>query len=187
VEPDDRFTALYLAHQGAVLRYALRRTEPETARDVVAETFLIAWRRQDAVPADPGQVEPWLYAVARRVLANADRSQRRRRRVTTRLWQEGRDAEVPDPASVITERARLGQALAGLSESDQEALRLVGWEELDLAGAARAMGCSRSTMAVRLHRARRRLEEALRAAEINERRSPAERLSRSQTIKQETS
>jgi DNA-directed RNA polymerase specialized sigma24 family protein len=48
-----------------------------------------------------------------------------------------------------------------LSDADQEALRLIGWEELDLAGAAVAMGCSRATMAVRLHRARRRLERAL--------------------------
>ncbi len=108
MDPEVRFDALYRAHYGAVLRYAARRADPETARDVVAETFLVAWRRLSAVPAEPTE-------------------------------------------------------LALLSEEDQEALRLVGWEELDLAGAARAMGCSRGAMAVRLHRARRRLKRALQA------------------------
>lgn len=168
----ERFSELYRAHYPAILRYALRRTDPETARDVVAETFLVAWRRLDAgVPADPGQVEPWLYGVARLVAANAERSRHRVQRVTARLGQESRlDQEnrldqVPDTARAVTERARLAQALVGLTAADQEVLRLVGWEELDLAGAALAMGCSRSTMAVRLHRARRRLERALRAVD----------------------
>jgi RNA polymerase sigma factor (sigma-70 family) len=164
----DRFSELYREHYGAILRYARRRTDPETARDVVAETFLITWRRLDAVPGDPGQAEPWLYGVARLVLANADRSRHRVQRVTARIGQESRGAQVPDTASAVTERVRLGDALAGLTASDQEVLRLIGWEELDLAGAALAMGCSRSTMAVRLHRARRRLERALSAADNQE-------------------
>jgi RNA polymerase sigma-70 factor, ECF subfamily len=168
MDPGDRFSELYRAHYGAILRYATRRTDPETARDVVAETFLVAWRRLDAVPADPGQVEPWLYGVARLVLANAERSAHRVQRVAARIGQESRGDQVPDTASAVTERARLGAALAGLTAADQEVLRLIGWEELDLAGAALAMGCSRSTMAVRLHRARRRLERALGAVDNQE-------------------
>jgi RNA polymerase sigma factor (sigma-70 family) len=161
VDPEVRFDALYRAHYGAVLRYAARRADPETARDVAAETFLVAWRRLSAVPAEPADVEPWLYGVARKVLANAQRSERRTQRVAARLGQHDRSTDVPDPATSVTERARLAEALALLTEKDQEALRLVGWEELDLAAAARAMGCSRGSMAVRLHRARRRLERAL--------------------------
>jgi RNA polymerase sigma factor (sigma-70 family) len=161
VDVEDRFNALYRAHQAAVLRYASRRTDPDTARDVAADTFLIAWRKRAAVPADPAEVEPWLYGVARRVLANSDRSRRRAQRLSARLNLEDAGGQVPDPATLIGERLRLAQALRLLSERDREALRLIGWEELDLAGAAIAMGCSRSTMAVRLHRARRRLEQAL--------------------------
>jgi RNA polymerase sigma factor (sigma-70 family) len=161
----DRFSELYRARYEAVLRYALRRTDPETARDVVAETFLVAWRRLDAVPADQAQATPWLYGVARNVLANANRSQRRTDRVTAKLSQERPVEYAPDTVRAIIERARLERALAKLTPADQEALRLVGWEQLDLAEAALAMGCSRSTMAVRLHRARRRLERALRTAD----------------------
>ena len=165
---EDRFNALYRAHHRAVLRYAARRTDPDSAGDVVAETFLVAWRKLDDVPADPAQAEPWLYAVARRVLANAERSRRRTQRVTARLSRQGDDDQAPDPAAVVSERQRVLQALSTLTEPDQEALRLVAWEGLDLTGAALAMGCSRSTMAVRLHRARRRLDQAMNSAEAGE-------------------
>jgi RNA polymerase sigma-70 factor (ECF subfamily) len=166
LDPTERFSMLYRTHHGAVLRYASRRTDPDAARDVVAETFLVAWRRLQDVPLDPAQAQPWLYGVARRTLANSDRSRRRSDHLAARLRQCGEfPSQAPDPAEAVTERARLRQALESLPESDQEALRLVGWEELDLAGAALAMGCSRSTMAVRLHRARRRMARALRTTE----------------------
>ena len=187
MDRDDRFSELYRAHYEAILRYARRRTDPETARDVVAETFLVAWRRLDAVPADPGQAEPWLYGVARLVMANAERSRHRAQRITARLGQQSRDDYAPDPAKAVTERGRLERALASLTGSDQEVLRLVGWEELDLAGTALAMGCSRSTMAVRLHRARRRLERALRAADNEDRRPVGTNPMSGQKISQETS
>jgi RNA polymerase sigma factor (sigma-70 family) len=157
----EQFSELYRGHYEEVLRYALRRTDPETARDVAAETFLVAWRRLDVVPADSGMAGPWLYGVARRVLANTTRSRLRAERLTARLGQDRRDTSAADAAGAIAESDRLRSALATLSELNQEALRLVGWEELDLAAAALAMGCSRATMAVRLHRARRRLEQAL--------------------------
>jgi len=60
VDRDDRFSEPYQAHYEAVSRYALRRTDPETARDVVAETFFVAWRRLNSVPADDAQAKPWL-------------------------------------------------------------------------------------------------------------------------------
>jgi len=186
MDPGNRFSELYRAHYEAVLRYALRRTDPETAREVAAETFLVAWRRINAVPAEPGQSGPWLYGVARRVLVNADRSRRRGERLSARLGQQRQDDRSPDLAGQVTERVGLEQALAGLPASDQEALRLVGWEELDLAEAAAAMGCSRSTMAVRLHRARRRLERALAAADLPGSRSVVCQVAPVSRISQET-
>ncbi len=69
-----QFEQLYRQHAGAVLAYARRRTTQEAADDAVAEVFLIAWRRVDDVPAEP---LPWLLGVARRVLANQRRGERR--------------------------------------------------------------------------------------------------------------
>jgi RNA polymerase sigma factor (sigma-70 family) len=168
MDVEERFNALYRAHHAAILRYASRRIDPDSAMDVVAETFLVAWRKMPAVPADPDQVEPWLYGVARRVIANTERSRRRAQRTTARLWQESQDEQVPDPATAVTERQRVAEALSRLPARDQEALRLIGWEELDLAGAAIAMGCTRSAMAVRLHRARRRLDREFRSIDTGE-------------------
>ena len=182
----DRFNELYQAQYELVLRYALRRTDPETARDAVAETFLIAWRRLDAVPADHAQATPWLYGVARNVLANADRSQRRAERVTAKLRHQRLPEFAPDADRAILECARLERALARLTLADQEALRLVGWEELDVAEAALAMGCSSSTMAVRLHRARRRLDRALTAADAEEVRATITRPAPVHVARQET-
>ncbi len=162
---EERFNALYRVHRAAVLRYASRRCDPDTARDVVADTFLVAWRKHSAIPDDPDQVAPWLYGVARRVLANTERSARRTQRLTVRLGQASLDEQVPDHATAITERERLIQALHRLPSRDQEVLRLVGWEELDLAGVALAMGCSPSAMAARIYRARRKLEVALAATD----------------------
>jgi RNA polymerase sigma factor (sigma-70 family) len=164
VEPQERFTALYQARYAAVLRYASRRTDPDTARDVAADTFLVAWRRLADLPARPAEVEPWLYGVARLSLANAQRSLRRAGRVAAQLAHERRTAAPePDHAEAVTAEADLEQALRQLPERDQETLRLIGWEGLDLAGAALAMGCSRATMAVRVHRARLRLASAMSA------------------------
>src|SRR5215469_9083439 len=84
-ERRDRFAAVYQAHHAAILGYALRRTRaPEDAADVIAETFLTAWRRLEEVPPEP-EARLWLYGVARRVLANHHRGERRRSALTERL------------------------------------------------------------------------------------------------------
>ena len=56
--------------------------EQADAADVTAETFLVAWRRYDDAP--PGDGRPWLFGIARHVLANHHRSGRRRDRLGLR-------------------------------------------------------------------------------------------------------
>ena len=66
---EERFTALFEATRLPLLAYAVRRVaDPADAADVVAETYLVAWRRLDDVPAG-ADARPWLFGVARRVLA----------------------------------------------------------------------------------------------------------------------
>jgi len=157
---EERFTRLYDAHYSDVRAYAWRRG-PDTADDVVAETFTIAWQRLDSLPAEP---LPWLIGVARNVLLNLQRGERRRRE------REVRCAETdvaPSFASAIEARASLGVALQGLPERDREILLLAAWERLDRAALAAALGCSRATAAVRLFRARKRLAAALADAEAH--------------------
>ena len=143
------FDELYREHAGHVLAYCLRRG-PDTAEDALAETFAVAWRRRDAIPEEP---LPWLYGVARRVLANQRRSARRQGAVADRLAAEprpeGREAE-----PVLA-------ALAQLRPADRELLLLVAWEGLTHAQVAQALGTTTAACRVRLFRARRRLERLL--------------------------
>ena len=146
----ERFDSIYRRHRAAVTAYARRRAPAETAEDVVAETFLVCWRRLDRVPDEP---LPWLYAVARKTLANQRRAAAR----------QLRPAAVPASADPVPfERDPvLGTAFARLSERDREVLRLVAWEGLALRDAAAVLGCTAVAGRVRYHRAKKRLAERL--------------------------
>jgi RNA polymerase sigma-70 factor (ECF subfamily) len=151
---DARFEDLFRDHVQAVHRYALRR-DPAGADDIVAETFAVAWRRLDDVPGGAAEL-PWLLGVARRVCANALRGERRRAALAQRV------AEEPS-ADPVANGPDLGlrEALSRLREPDRELLMLVYWEGLDHSAAASAMETTRANVAVRLHRARRRLAREL--------------------------
>ncbi len=136
----ERFEALFRANHKAVLRFAQRRADPDTAEEVAAETFAIAWRRFDTAPA--AQPLPWLLVIARNVLSN------RRRAMQRACEKEKRAASDPlapagDPAERLAEREAVVRAFATLSESDREALRLVAWDGLSAADAGRVTGLSR--------------------------------------------
>jgi len=159
VEPrGDRFERLFRETYPLVRAYALRRAAPDAAQDVVADTFLVAWRRLDDVPAD---ALPWLYATARRVLANQRRSAARGAALERRLsGAAGADARA-DLGDSVADAELVREALGRLSDRSREALMLVAWEGLDGARAARAARCSKAAFAVRLHRARRQLAAEL--------------------------
>lgn len=149
------------AHAVDVRRYLYRRltgtADPaSTADDLTADVLLIAWRRQADVPA--GAELPWLYAVARRVLANF-----RRRPEDVLVADLGAlDAiDEADPAEIVTGDAALADAWRSLLPRDREVLRLVAWEGLNGAQLATALGISEGGAAAALSRARSRFEEFL--------------------------
>ncbi|MFB6397807.1 RNA polymerase sigma factor [Polymorphospora lycopeni] len=156
---EDRFTELYERHHGDVWRYVSRRVVGADVGDVVAEVFLVAWRRLGDVPA--GAALPWLYGVARLVLANEARGRRRWRELTLRMAAEPDRSVVADHADEVIGQRDVAVAFDQLSAADQEILRLVAWERLSPAEAAVVLGCSRATFAMRLMRARRRLRARL--------------------------
>ena len=152
-----RFDSVFTEHQRAVLAYAMRRTRTlADAEDVTAETFTIAWRKFDIVPS--AEPLPWLYAVARRVLANHHRGNGRRERLAALLRVE--DVATPLHAGEDRDGPAFA-ALASLSPADQEILRLVAWEQLGNQQIAAVLGITPNAVAIRLHRARTRFAEAL--------------------------
>jgi RNA polymerase sigma factor (sigma-70 family) len=160
----DRFEGVFRENYAAVRAYALRRAPADIVQDVVAETFLVAWRRLDDVPDD---ALPWLYGVARRVLANQLRSMRRGAALEDRLAGAAAVEAARDPGETVGDAEIVRAALARLSDRDREALTLIGWHGLSGARAARAAGCTRAAFAVRLHRARARLAAELSSLETS--------------------
>ncbi|MFR9775894.1 RNA polymerase sigma factor [Micromonospora sp. MS34] len=167
-EASRRFVALYDAHHAQVYAYAVSRAGRRLADDVASETFLVAWRKLATVPATP---LPWLLTVARNVLRERYRDEVRQASLAEELraWADEAAADVADE---VIERGAVLSALAGLSENDRELLTLVAWHGLSTRAAARVVGCSTATFFVRLHRARKRLHEALTGADQVTRRNP---------------
>jgi RNA polymerase sigma factor (sigma-70 family) len=156
-----QFEHVYLDCYAAVQRYVARRVAPEAVQDVVADTFLTAWRRYGELRGEP---LPWLLGIARRTAANYRRGGARRDALRTRLSNE---PAAPGPRDLGDDDPHVAAALATLSERDREALTLVAWDGLEHRVAAMVMGCSSGAFTVRVHRARRKLEHALTSEERN--------------------
>lgn len=152
-----RLAAIYDRHHRQVHAYALSRAGGTLADDVVSETFLVALRRVDEIPSD---ALPWLLGTARRVILSGYRREARQASIAAQMqvWVEEATRDVADG---VAERAVTLTALAGLSDQDRELLTLLAWHDLSPAEAAKLIGCSRATFFVRLHRARKRFEQAV--------------------------
>jgi RNA polymerase sigma factor (sigma-70 family) len=158
-----RFDALFEFYSADIVAYCGWRADSASdAQDAAAEVFLVAWRRLDALPeGDAARV--WLYAPARRVLANQRRASRRRAALYERLALDAASTR-PAPPSADGEEALVHQALRRLRPRDREVLLLAEWEALSPAQIATVMGCLAITARGRLHRARRRFPRRLRGA-----------------------
>ena len=173
---DPTFTELYRLHYSAVLRFVRRRAREADVDDIVSETFLAAWRRQDQLAAAP---LPWLYRTARNVMLNANRAASRREglavRIATAQGAQGmHGAHGPhsngstDPIAQFEQRHDLAKLWGALDPLDQEILALQVWEGLNGKQAAEVLGISRAACAMRATRARRRLASTLTAAAPDE-------------------
>ena len=137
-EPERRrrFDDVFASYSSDIVAYCgWRAASASDAQDAVAEVFLTAWRRLDEVPeGDAARI--WLYATARRVIANQRRASRRRTALQERLAQE------PAAASQETssEHAVVHEALSRLGPRDREVLLLAEWEGLSPAQIAAVLG-----------------------------------------------
>ena len=159
-ERRETFERLFRNTRTDLLAYLLRRsTNPEDAADVLAQVYVIAWQKVEAVP--PGdQARPWLFGVARNLLLKAWSRRRSAETLAHRLAAELRDAgrlvHSPEPAATA-----IRQALASLPEIDREIVTLTAWEGLTPRQIAVVVGRSPNVVRVRLHRARARLRRDL--------------------------
>ncbi|GAA2911730.1 hypothetical protein Acy02nite_91150 [Actinoplanes cyaneus] len=150
---EERFRELHTATYADLLRFVGRRVPPAEAEDVVATVFMVAWRRLADVPDD---ARPWLFGVARRTIANQNRSWRRRNEVDLHMV-----ADLHTEADATPDRIDLIRAWWTLTAAEREVLALVAFDGLTGDQAATVLGCRRSAFSMRLGRARRRLRDAL--------------------------
>ncbi len=155
------FGRMFNSYHEAIQVYCLRRLPTDGVNDAVAEVFLVAWRRIDAAPQE--RELPWLYGIARNVVRNSHRSQRRYGRLRQRVGG-GTAPDVPVSPEVqvvqrFEDRAVL-EALATLSDKDQEILRLKTWEEMSNGDIAEVLGISKRAVDMRISRSRKRLANA---------------------------
>jgi len=159
-DPMSRFRTLYKSTFSDIYAYATRALAPDHSEidDVVAEVYVVAWRRIDELPPSP-QDRLWLFGVARNVVRNTKRNANRRHLLVGRIR---RQPHLPfgssDPSDVD-----VADALRRLSPNEREVMQLVVWDGLSAAETAEVLGCSVNVVQVRLHRARKRLVRWLRA------------------------
>jgi RNA polymerase sigma factor (sigma-70 family) len=161
----EQFAVIFRRHAPAILRYVRRRIGPDAADDVVAETFLVAFRQRDRYRADYRDALPWLYGIATNLTGRHWRAEVRQLRLLART---GNDAvtepftdRVDAAVSADSARARLAGALAALNASQRDALLLVAWGGLTYDQVAAATGVPIGTVQSRVGRARQRLRRAL--------------------------
>ncbi|MHB8380291.1 MAG: RNA polymerase sigma factor [Acidimicrobiales bacterium] len=159
-ETTREYTRLVREHSRVLLRYSLRRLDdPTSCEDVVAETFLIAWRRWDDLPA-PGRELPWLYGIAFRVVSNYRRSRDRRDRLYTRLAFE-RDRQSEREGEDDPDTQLILRAIRELRTSERELLEFVYWERLTYRDIALIVGVSENAVGIRINRAKGNLRTLL--------------------------
>ena len=162
LEIDDdrsaRFEAFYGAHHQSIAAYVRRRVIEHEVEDVIAQVFLIAWRRFAVIPPPP-EDRLWLFGVARRVVADHRRSTMRRRRLSERLAEEAR-VPVRPIGTFESTQWRVDRAMKALRPGERDVLRLVLWEGASHAETAALFGCTANAAELRYRRARSHFREA---------------------------
>ena len=161
----EHFTVLFRRHAPHIQHYVVRRIGPDAADDIVAETFMLAFRQRHSYDQTRADARPWLYGIATNLIG-------RHRRAETRLYRAlartGADPvmepftdRVDDRVSASAAGRRLAAGLARLSEELRDTLLLVVWGDLSYEEAATALGVPVGTVRSRVSRARSRLRRTL--------------------------
>ena len=153
---ETRFAVLAAGVGEPVRRYVARRVPAYQVDDVVADVFLVLWRRLDDVPTDDPL--PWTYAVARNCLANTRRSTRRHLELVDKVTRLDPPREY-DGAEAYDD---VHAALAQLSDLDRELVQLWAWEGLPPRDIAASLGMTANAVSIRLTRAKQKLADLLR-------------------------
>lgn len=168
----DLFTEVHDRYFAAIYRYVAGRLGAQTAEDIAAETFLVAFDRRNTFDAERGDLRVWLFGIATNLVARHRRKEARHYRALARVGvtpaAEGHESRVV--ASVAAGRLlpRLAKALSRLSAGERDVLLLVALGQLGYEEVAAALGVRSGTVGSRLNRARKKLNFILTQEALDE-------------------
>jgi RNA polymerase sigma factor (sigma-70 family) len=161
----ERFAVIFDRHAGHIYAYVARRLGGQVADDLLAETFLAAFRARARYDLMRPDARPWLYGIATTLISQHRRAELRRFRLHEAITPESSERSHADRvvAQVAAQqlRAPLAAALAGLSAADRDVLLLIAWEQLTYDEVSAALAIPVGTVRSRLNRARRKVRAAL--------------------------
>jgi len=161
----EYFTELFRRHAPYIQRYVVRRLGQDAADDIVAETFLLAFRQRDSYDQARSDARPWLYGIATNLIGHHRRAEIRLYRALARTGAdpvtESFTDRIDDRVSASTASRRLATALARLSAELRDTLLLVAWGDLSYEETATALGVPVGTVRSRISRARSALRRSL--------------------------
>jgi RNA polymerase sigma factor (sigma-70 family) len=161
----EHFTVLFHRHAPHIQRYVARRLGQDAAEDIVAETFLLAFRHRDSYDSSRAYARPWLYGIATNLIGRHRRAEVRLYRALARTGAdpvlEGFTDRVDDRVSAGAAGRQLAAGLARLPEELRDTLLLVAWGDLSYEQVAGALGVPVGTVRSRVSRARSRLRRTL--------------------------
>jgi RNA polymerase sigma-70 factor, ECF subfamily len=148
------FETFFRANYSKLSRYVARRVPTSRVDDVVSASFIVAWEKYSTIHAPS---LPWLIRIASYEIANVRRKQTREIRNSISIVQ----VEIAEPTRDVFDGSHIRSAMATLSRSQQEILRLVLWDELSREDIAQILDLSINAVNVRYHRALQRLERSI--------------------------
>ena len=161
----EQFALLFRRHAGGLGRYAARRLGPGPAEDIVAETFLAAFRQRDRYDVTRADARPWLYGIAGNLIRRHHRDEVRQLRALARTGRDPVAESFTDRAdarlAADAARCAVVAALAALDPRQRDVVLLIAWAELTYDQVGEALGVPEGTVRSRMNRARARLRAAL--------------------------
>jgi RNA polymerase sigma factor (sigma-70 family) len=161
----EQFAAIFDRYYNMIHGYTARRLGPGLADDVAAETFLIAFSAREKYDLSRPEAKPWLYGIASNLISRHVRAEIRQYRALARACIPDEAGGDPDRIEARLDaqalRKTLAAVLADIPRRDRDVLLLVAWAGLTSAEAGRGLGIPAGTARSRLHRARKRVQDAL--------------------------
>ena len=155
------FAEMYDRHATTVYRYAARRAGVDTADDIMAETFLVAFERRNRFDSAFESALPWLLGIATVLIRKNRGAEARFLRAMVASGPPATVVENHDDRLDATLAIRdMAGAIRRLPARDRDALLLYAWGDLDYEGVALALNIPVGTVRSRLNRARRVLRQS---------------------------